>query len=86
MGLETTVAETARFIATLALRNRHGQRQPMACETAAANTVTSASKWPAPPPHANASVPVGRCRYAEDGSHGRCDPASAFFRTPYCFI
>jgi hypothetical protein len=73
MGLETTVAETARFIATLALRNRHGQRQPMACETAAANTVTSASKRPAPPPHANASVPVGRCRYAEDGSHGRCD-------------
>jgi hypothetical protein len=50
-----------------------GQRQPMACETAAAKTVTSASKWPAPPPHAIAIVPVGRCRYAEDDSHIRCD-------------
>jgi len=37
-----------------------GQRQPMACETAAAKTVTSASKWPAPPPHARTRL----CRLA----------------------
>ena len=74
MGLETTVAETARLIAnpcptkppwpapTHGVRNRRRQnrdlRQQMACTAA---------------PRANAIVPVGRCRYAEDDSHSRCD-------------
>jgi hypothetical protein len=63
-----------------------GQRQPMACETAAAKTVTSASIWPAPPPQANAIVPVGRCRYAEDDSHSRCDNLLAILPNLLCHL
>ena len=62
-----------------------GQRQPMVCETAAAKTVTSASKWRALPPHANAIVPVGRCRYAEDDSHSRCDHLLVHSSEPLLF-
>jgi hypothetical protein len=62
-----------------------GQRQPMVCETAAAKTVTSASKWRALPPHANAIVPVGGCCYAEDDSHSRCDHLLVHSSEPLLF-
>jgi hypothetical protein len=62
MGLETTMPKPLGSSQPSPRETAMGQRQPMACEIAAAKTVTSASKWPASPPHANAIVPVGRCR------------------------
>ena len=73
MGLETTVAETARFIANPCAMKPQWPAPTHGVRNRRRQTVTSASKWSAPPPHANAIVLVGRCRYAEDGSHGRCD-------------